>query len=154
MRNVNRYFVVTAVLLVFSLTVLVGCRKSGDAPSAVSDASLPDSLFLAVARSLWGTAKWKLAILGAMAVGGAALYGVNQLGKGSSEEYMRHHGIGVIHGGENSLRFTPHFAITSAEIELMIDVVRAALASRALLAELENRIVPGIAQVGTGSLSG
>jgi acetylornithine/succinyldiaminopimelate/putrescine aminotransferase len=48
-------------------------------------------------------------------------------GKGSSEEYMRHHGIGVIHGGENSLRFTPHFEVTSAEVDLIVDHVRDAL---------------------------
>ena len=37
-------------------------------------------------------------------------------GSGSIEEYMRHHGLNVIHGGENSLRFTPHFAITAEEV--------------------------------------
>ena len=40
---------------------------------------------------------------------------------------MRERGIGVIHGGTNSLRFTPHFAITSAELDLMIEHIRAAL---------------------------
>lgn len=48
-------------------------------------------------------------------------------GKDSIEEYMRYHGIGVIHGGENSLRFTPHFAITSAEVDLIIDAVEYAI---------------------------
>ncbi len=48
-------------------------------------------------------------------------------GAGSSEEYMRQHGINVIHGGENSLRFTPHFAITSAEVDMIIDATRVAL---------------------------
>ena len=42
-------------------------------------------------------------------------------GAGSVEEYMRLHGINVIHGGENSLRFTPHFRITSEEIDLLIE---------------------------------
>jgi len=41
-------------------------------------------------------------------------------GTGSLEEYMRTHGIGVIHGGENSLRFTPHFQITPPEVDLMV----------------------------------
>lgn len=41
-------------------------------------------------------------------------------GTGSLEEYMRLRGIGVIHGGENSLRFTPHFRITSQEVDLMV----------------------------------
>ncbi len=45
----------------------------------------------------------------------------------STEEYMRERGIGVIHGGVNSLRFTPHFLITSKEVDLIIDNVRLAL---------------------------
>jgi len=40
------------------------------------------------------------------------------------ETWLRKHGLGVIHGGENSLRFTPHFAITSDEVDLIIDLVR------------------------------
>ena len=48
-------------------------------------------------------------------------------GAGSTEEFMRERGIGVIHGGTNSLRFTPHFNITSAELDLMIEHVRFAL---------------------------
>ena len=48
-------------------------------------------------------------------------------GTGSAEEYMRINGIGVIHGGENSLRFTPHFEVTSAEVELIVQHVKDAL---------------------------
>ncbi len=48
-------------------------------------------------------------------------------GEGSTEEYMREHGIGVIHGGANSLRFTPHFNVTSAEVDLIVGHVRKAL---------------------------
>ncbi len=48
-------------------------------------------------------------------------------GVGSTEEFMRERGIGVIHGGTNSLRFTPHFGITSTEIDLVIEHVRFAL---------------------------
>ncbi len=48
-------------------------------------------------------------------------------GDGSTEEYMREHGVGVIHGGTNSLRFTPHFNVTSAEVDLIIANVRQAL---------------------------
>jgi acetylornithine/succinyldiaminopimelate/putrescine aminotransferase len=48
-------------------------------------------------------------------------------GAGSTEEYMREHGIGVIHGGTNSLRFTPHFNVTSAEVDLVVSHVRKAL---------------------------
>jgi len=45
----------------------------------------------------------------------------------SVEEYLRINGIGVIHGGENSLRFTPHFGITSEEIDLIVEATRDAL---------------------------
>lgn len=48
-------------------------------------------------------------------------------GAGSTEEYMREHGVGVIHGGANSLRFTPHFNVTSAEVDLIVSHVRRAL---------------------------
>jgi 4-aminobutyrate aminotransferase-like enzyme len=48
-------------------------------------------------------------------------------GTQSIEEHMRIHGINVIHGGPNSLRFTPHFRITSEEIDLMVDATREAL---------------------------
>ncbi|MBS7456179.1 aminotransferase class III-fold pyridoxal phosphate-dependent enzyme [Coralloluteibacterium stylophorae] len=48
-------------------------------------------------------------------------------GAGSTEEYLREHGIGVIHGGANSLRFTPHFRVTSAEVDLVVDRLRDAL---------------------------
>ena len=43
------------------------------------------------------------------------------------EEHMRLHGVGVIHGGTNSLRYTPHFAITSEEVDLIVEGTRAAL---------------------------
>ena len=48
-------------------------------------------------------------------------------GEGSTEEYMRERGIGVIHGGANSLRFTPHFRVTSAEVDMIVDEIRLAL---------------------------
>ena len=48
-------------------------------------------------------------------------------GAGSIEEYMREHGVNVIHGGVNSLRFTPHFGMTEAETDLLVDHVRKAL---------------------------
>ena len=43
------------------------------------------------------------------------------------ETFCRKKGVGVIHGGINALRFTPHFALTSQEIDVIIDVVREAL---------------------------
>ncbi len=48
-------------------------------------------------------------------------------GAGSTEEWLREHGLGVIHGGENSLRFTPHFATSGDELDLVIDLVKRAL---------------------------
>ncbi len=48
-------------------------------------------------------------------------------GVGSTEEWLREHGIGVIHGGANSLRFTPHFNVTSDELELLVSMVGRAL---------------------------
>ncbi len=49
-------------------------------------------------------------------------YGVN-----STEDYLRKQGLGVIHGGTRSLRFTPVFAISDKEVELIIDLTRDAL---------------------------
>ena len=49
-------------------------------------------------------------------------YGIN-----SSEEYMRNHGINVIHGGTNALRYTPPFDISSAEVDLIVQVTRSAV---------------------------
>ena len=46
------------------------------------------------------------------------------VGFGCVEEWCRLNGLGVIHGGKNALRFTPHFGITSEEIDLVIDIVR------------------------------
>jgi len=48
------------------------------------------------------------------------------VGFGCVEEWCRFNGLGVIHGGENALRFTPHFAITKQEIDLIMDVIREA----------------------------
>jgi acetylornithine/succinyldiaminopimelate/putrescine aminotransferase len=48
-------------------------------------------------------------------------------GTGSIEEYMRHRGLNVIHGGENSLRFTPNFTITEDEVDLIVDMTREAI---------------------------
>lgn len=48
-------------------------------------------------------------------------------GAGSSEEWLRARGLGVIHGGENSLRFTPRFEADEAEIELIVSMVRRVL---------------------------
>jgi acetylornithine/succinyldiaminopimelate/putrescine aminotransferase len=53
--------------------------------------------------------------------------GFKGYGTGSTEEWLRERGLGVIHGGANSLRFTPHFNVTSAEVELIVGHVRKAL---------------------------
>ena len=54
------------------------------------------------------------------------------------ETWCRKHGIGVIHGGKNALRFTPHFNITTAEIDLICHVLRQAFRS---VVELEGLTV-------------
>jgi len=46
------------------------------------------------------------------------------MGEGGFEEYLRRHGIEMIHGGETGLRFTPPFDITREEVELILSVVR------------------------------
>jgi acetylornithine/succinyldiaminopimelate/putrescine aminotransferase len=51
------------------------------------------------------------------------------VGFGAIEEWCRFNGLGVIHGGQNALRFTPHFGITSAEIDLILSILRQALRS-------------------------
>jgi acetylornithine/succinyldiaminopimelate/putrescine aminotransferase len=43
------------------------------------------------------------------------------------ERRCRERGLNVIHGGENSLRFTPHFQVTSAEVDLVVGLVREAV---------------------------
>jgi len=48
-------------------------------------------------------------------------------GAHSTEEWLRNHGINVIHGGENSLRFTPHFGMDSEELDLLVSLVGRAL---------------------------
>lgn len=56
-----------------------------------------------------------------------AVEGLPVVGFGGLEEWCRIHGVGVIHGGANALRYTPHFRVTSAELELLVDNLRAAL---------------------------
>ena len=54
----------------------------------------------------------------------AELEGIAVVGWDGIETWLRKNGLGVIHGGENSLRFTPHFAVTKAEVDLIVDLVR------------------------------
>ena len=49
------------------------------------------------------------------------------IGFDAVEPWCRRRGLGVIHGGKNALRFTPHFEITSEEIDLIISIVREAI---------------------------
>lgn len=49
------------------------------------------------------------------------------VGKHAVEPWCRKRGLGVIHGGKNALRFTPHFNITSEEIDLIVKIVRESL---------------------------
>ena len=48
-------------------------------------------------------------------------------GSESTEEYLRINGLGVIHGGVNSLRYTPHFNMTSKEVDLVVSLTKDAL---------------------------
>ena len=48
-------------------------------------------------------------------------------GANSTEEYLRRHGLGVIHGGTNSLRYTPWFLMTESEADLVVELTRQAL---------------------------
>ncbi|HWM28113.1 MAG TPA: aminotransferase class III-fold pyridoxal phosphate-dependent enzyme [Woeseiaceae bacterium] len=54
-------------------------------------------------------------------------------GENSTEEYLRRNGLGVIHGGTNSLRFTPHFLMSDAEADLIVDLTRDALVNGPVL---------------------
>ena len=53
--------------------------------------------------------------------------GFKGYGAGSTEEWLREQGLGVIHGGENSLRFTPRFEMGEDELDLVVSMVRRAL---------------------------
>lgn len=55
-------------------------------------------------------------------------------GEGGFEEYLRRHGIEMIHGGDTGIRFTPPFDITSEEIALIVSTVRQGL----------NELAPGV----------
>tara|TARA_R110002096_G_scaffold161007_3_gene327378 strand:+ start:25441 stop:26955 length:1515 start_codon:yes stop_codon:yes gene_type:complete len=48
-------------------------------------------------------------------------------GANSTEDYLRRHGLGVIHGGAHSLRYTPIFDITPREVDLIVSLTRNAL---------------------------
>lgn len=48
------------------------------------------------------------------------------VGTNGVEKFMRRHGVGVIHGGKNALRFTPVFDMNPAELDLLVEGVRAA----------------------------
>ena len=45
-------------------------------------------------------------------------------GSNGLENTLRKNGLGVIHGGTNSLRFTPNFDITTNEVDLVVDLVK------------------------------
>ena len=48
-------------------------------------------------------------------------------GANSTEDYLRRHGLGVIHGGERSLRYTPVFDVSAKEIDLIVALTKEAL---------------------------
>ena len=48
-------------------------------------------------------------------------------GAGSTEEHLRKQGLGVIHGGKRSLRFTPVFDLGADEVDLIVAMTEDAL---------------------------
>jgi 4-aminobutyrate aminotransferase-like enzyme len=52
-------------------------------------------------------------------------------GDGGFEQYLRQHGIEMIHGGDTGLRFTPPFDITRDEVALIVSVVHQGLSDPA-----------------------
>lgn len=57
-------------------------------------------------------------------------------GTNALEQQIRRAGVGVIHGGVNALRFTPHFRITKEEID-MVGQILSDIVSTATPAELQ-----------------
>lgn len=49
------------------------------------------------------------------------------VGEGGIEKYLRCQGLGVIHGGQNALRFTPVFDVSDSELDLVVALVESAL---------------------------
>jgi acetylornithine/succinyldiaminopimelate/putrescine aminotransferase len=43
------------------------------------------------------------------------------------EVWCRRNGLGIIHGGANAIRLTPHFRMTSSEVDLIIERIQASL---------------------------
>lgn len=56
------------------------------------------------------------------------------------EQQIRRAGVGVIHGGENAIRFTPHFRITSEEIEMVEKVLHDVLSTATPKTEVQTEI--------------
>ena len=54
-------------------------------------------------------------------------HGYQVVGQTGMELWLREQGIGVIHGGKNALRFTPHFRITPQEVQLIMRRIDEAL---------------------------
>ena len=52
---------------------------------------------------------------------------VRVTGDGGLEERCRRAGLNAVHGGENALRFTPWFDMSTREVRLLVDVVEEAL---------------------------
>ena len=59
------------------------------------------------------------------------------VGDDKVEMWCRKNGLGVIHGGVNALRFTPHFLITSEEIKMIVEIVRHAVIHFSQMKSLE-----------------
>ena len=65
------------------------------------------------------------------------------IGHDKVEMWCRKNGLGVIHGGLNALRFTPHFAITTEEIDMILQIVRNAIINFSTAKSLEQATSAG-----------
>lgn len=61
------------------------------------------------------------------------------IGEDSVEMLCRKNGLGVIHGGKNALRYTPHFNITPKEVDLICELTGNAIDSYRQLHKLPSR---------------
>ena len=59
------------------------------------------------------------------------------VGDDKVEMWCRKNGLGVIHGGVNALRFTPHVSITPEEIKRIVEIVRDAVIHFSQMKSLE-----------------
>ena len=66
---------------------------------------------------------------------------VQAYGSSKSVEFLaRRNGLGIIHGGKNALRYTPHFRITDDEVELIDQLTRQSLDHYASVHKIQTKL--------------